>query len=179
MKRHYQGLTDAEVLRSREEHGANVLTPPERESLWKRFFEKLTGPFGHCIKGWHNGDSLIFILEVAAVLSILISLSEYNEWFGLHNPGNGVFFEPLGILMAILLATGISFVFELKADREFSILNQVNDEEPVLVIRNGNTVKVWTSRRSLVNPCAARLRRKTILMLRPPSPAIMSCGARR
>ena len=142
MKQHYQGLTDAEVLRSREEHGANVLTPPERESLWKRFFEKLTGPFGHCIKGWHNGDSLIFILEVAAVLSILISLSEYNEWFGLHNPGNGVFFEPLGILMAILLATGISFVFELKADREFSILNQVNDEEPVLVIRNGNTVKV-------------------------------------
>jgi Ca2+-transporting ATPase len=142
MKQHYQGLTDAEVLRSREEHGANVLTPPERESLWKRFFEKLTGPFGHCIKGWHNGDSLIFILEVAAVLSILISLSEYNEWFGLHNPGNGVFFEPLGILMAILLATGISFVFELKADREFSILNQVNDEEPVLVIRNGNTQKV-------------------------------------
>jgi Ca2+-transporting ATPase len=142
MKQHYQGLTDAEVLRSREEHGANVLTPPERESLWKRFFEKLTGPFGHCIKGWHNGDSLIFILEVAAVLSILISLSEYNEWFGLHNPGSGVFFEPLGILMAILLATGISFVFELKADREFSILNQVNDEEPVLVIRNGNTQKV-------------------------------------
>ncbi|MCR5242050.1 MAG: calcium-translocating P-type ATPase, PMCA-type [Prevotella sp.] len=142
MKQHYQGLTDAEVLRSREEHGANVLTPPERESLWKRFFEKLTGPFGHCIKGWHNGDSLIFILEVAAVLSILISLSEYNEWFGLHNPGNGVFFEPLGILMAILLATGISFVFELKADREFSILNQVNDEEPVLVIRNSNTQKV-------------------------------------
>ena len=142
MKRHYQGLTDAEVLRSREEHGANVLTPPERESLWKRFFEKLTGPFGHHIKGWRNGDSLIFILEIAALLSILISLSEYNEWFGLHNPGSGVFFEPLGILMAILLATGISFVFELKADREFSILNQVNDEEPVLVIRNGNTQKV-------------------------------------
>ena len=142
MKQHYQGLTDAEVLRSREEHGANVLTPPERESLWKRFFEKLTGPFGHHIKGWRNGDSLIFILEIAALLSILISLSEYNEWFGLHNPGSGVFFEPLGILMAILLATGISFVFELKADREFSILNQVNDEEPVLVIRNGNTQKV-------------------------------------
>ena len=142
MKPHYTGLTDEQVLRSRAEHGANVLTSPERESLWKRFFEKLSGPFGHYLKGWNDGDSLIFILELAAVLSILISLSEYNEWFGLHNPGSGVFFEPLGILMAILIATGISFVFELQADREFMVLNQVNDEEPVLVIRNGNATKV-------------------------------------
>ena len=142
MKPHYTGLTDEQVLRSRAEHGANVLTSPERESLWKRFFEKLSGPFGHYLKGWNDGDSLIFILEIAAVLSILISLSEYNEWFGLHNPGSGVFFEPLGILMAILIATGISFVFELQADREFMVLNQVNDEEPVLVIRNGNSTKV-------------------------------------
>ena len=142
MKPHYTGLTDEQVLRSRAEHGANVLTSPERESLWKRFFEKLSGPFGHYLKGWNDGDSLIFILEIAAVLSVLISLSEYNEWFGLHNPGSGVFFEPLGILMAILIATGISFVFELQADREFMVLNQVNDEEPVLVIRNGNATKV-------------------------------------
>ena len=142
MKAHYLGLTDEDVLRSRAEHGDNVLTSPERESLWKRFFEKLSGPFGHHLKGWNDGDSLIFILEIAALLSIFISLSEYNEWFGLHNPGSGVFFEPLGILMAILIATGISFIFELKADREFSILNQVNDEEPVLVVRNGNTVQI-------------------------------------
>jgi len=142
MKPHYTGLTDEQVLRSRAEHGANVLTSPDRESLWKRFFEKLSGPFGHYLKGWNDGDSLIFILEIAAVLSVFISLSEYNEWFGLHNPGSGVFFEPLGILMAILIATGISFVFELQADREFMVLNQVNDEEPVLVIRNGNATKV-------------------------------------
>ena len=142
MKGQYIGLSDNEVLRSRAEHGSNVLTPPKHESLWKRFFEKLTGPFGHLVKGWHDGDSLIFILEIAAVLSIGISLAEYNEWFGLHNPGGGVFFEPVGILMAILIATGISFFFELKADREFSILNQVNDEEPVMVIRNGNTTQI-------------------------------------
>ena len=142
MRQQYTGLSDNEVLRSRLEHGSNVLTPPKRESLWKRFFEKLTGPFGHHVKGWHDGDSLIFILEIAAVLSVGISLAEYNEWFGLHNPGAGVFFEPVGILMAILIATGISFFFELKADREFSILNQVNDEEPVMVIRNGNTTQI-------------------------------------
>ena len=142
MKQQYTGLTDAEVLRSRAEHGANVLTPPARESLWKRFFEKLTGPFGHYLNGWHNGDPLIFVLEIAALLSIFISVAEYNEWFGLQNPGRGVFFEPLGILMAILLATGISFIFELKADHEFTLLNQVGDEEPVLVIRNGNTIQI-------------------------------------
>ena len=142
MKQHYTGLTDAEVLRSRAEHGANILTSPKRESLWRRFFEKLSGPFGHYLKGWQDGDSLIFILEIAALLSVFISLAEYNGWFGLHNPGPSVFFEPLGILMAILLATGISFVFELKADREFSILNMVGDEEPVMVVRNGNTIQV-------------------------------------
>ncbi|MBP3768339.1 MAG: hypothetical protein J6I31_08710, partial [Prevotella sp.] len=121
MKPHYQGLSDEEVLRSRAEHGDNVLTSPEKESLWKRFFEKLSGPFGHYLKGWDDGDSLIFILEIAALLSIFISLSEYNEWFGLRNPGNEVFLEPIGILMAIFIATGISFIFELKADREFSL----------------------------------------------------------
>ncbi len=142
MKPHYQGLSDEEVLRSRAEHGDNVLTSPEKESLWKRFFEKLSGPFGHYLKGWDDGDSLIFILEIAALLSIFISLSEYNEWFGLRNPGNEVFLEPIGILMAIFIATGISFIFELKADREFSLLNQVNDEEPVLVVRNGNALKI-------------------------------------
>ena len=134
----YRGLTDEEVLRSRAEHGRNVLTPPARESLWKRFFEKLTGPFGHLIRGWQDGDSLIFILEIAALLSVGISCAEYYGWYGLENEaGWGVFFEPLGILIAILLATGVAFVFELKADREFSLLNQVDDEEPVQVIRNG------------------------------------------
>ena len=141
--KHYTGLTDAQVLESRQKYGANVLTPPEKDSLWKRFFEKLTGPFGHHIEGWEDGDELIFILEIAAVLSIFISCAEFFGWFGLSSDaGWGVFFEPLGILIAILLATGIAFIFELKADKEFSILNQVNDEEAVQVIRNGNAVQV-------------------------------------
>ena len=139
----YYGLNDAEVLRSRAEHGRNVLTPVARESLWKRFFEKLTGPFGHHIRGWQNGDSLIFILEIAALLSVGISCAEYYGWFGLENEaGWGVFFEPLGILIAILLATGVAFVFELKADREFSLLNQLDDTDAVQVIRNGKACRV-------------------------------------
>lgn len=134
----YTGLTDAQVLESRKKHGENILTPPEKDSLWKRFFEKLTGPFGHHIKGWEDGDELIFILEIAALLSILISFSEYYGWLGAPSPdGWKVFFEPVGILIAIMLATGIAFHYELKADKEFSLLNQVNDDEQVEVMRNG------------------------------------------
>lgn len=123
--KHYTGLTDAEVLESRKKHGVNILTPPEKEPLWKRFLEKF-------------GDPLIIILLIAGALSIGISFYEY---FGLHE-GFGVFFEPIGIFIAILLATGLAFIFELKADKEFALLNQVNDDEPVQVIRNGNTIEV-------------------------------------
>lgn len=124
-KRHYTGLTDAQVLESRKKNGANVLTPPEKEPLWKQFLEKF-------------GDPLIIILMIAGALSIGISCYEF---FGLGQDA-AVFFEPVGIFVAILLATGLAFYFELQADKEFTILNQVNDDEPVEVIRNGNTTQV-------------------------------------
>ncbi|MBR3455547.1 MAG: cation-translocating P-type ATPase [Bacteroidaceae bacterium] len=124
-KHHYTGLTDAQVLESRAKNGVNILTPPEKDPLWKRYLEKF-------------GDPLIIILMIAGVLSVGISCYEY---FGLHESW-AVFFEPVGIFVAILLATGLAFIFELKADKEFSILNQVNDDEPVEVIRNGNAIKI-------------------------------------
>lgn len=124
-KKHYIGLTDAEVLESRKKYGVNILTPPEKEPLWKQFLEKFTDP-------------LIIILMIAGVLSIGISFYEY---FGL-NEGFTVFFEPIGIFVAILLATGLAFYFELKADKEFAILNRVNDDEIVEVIRNGNATQI-------------------------------------
>ena len=124
-KKHYIGLTDAEVLESRKKYGVNILTPPEKEPLWKQFLEKFTDP-------------LIIILMIAGVLSIGISVYEY---FGL-NEGSTVFLEPIGIFVAILLATGLAFYFELKADKEFAILNQVNDDELVEVIRNGNATQI-------------------------------------
>ena len=124
-KHHYTGLTDAQVLESRSKHGANILTPPEKEPLWKQFLEKF-------------GDPLIIILLISGVLSIGISCYEF---WGLHE-GAETFFEPVGIFVAILLATGIAFIFELKADKQFSVLNQVNDDEMVEVIRNGNTTSI-------------------------------------
>ena len=119
------GLTDAEVARSRAQYGANVLTPPAKESLFRQFLRKFNDP-------------LIVILMIAGVLSVGISCYEY---WGLHQ-GPQVFFEPVGIFMAILLATGLAFVFELKADKEFALLNQVNDDEGVQVVRNGSAREI-------------------------------------
>jgi len=128
---HCTGLTEAEVAESRRRYGVNILTPPVKTPLWKRFMEKFSDP-------------LIIILLIAGVLSIGISFYEY---WGLDE-GAGVFFEPVGIFIAILLATGLAFIFELKADREFALLNQVNDDEPVRVIRGGNVTQV--ARRDVV-----------------------------
>lgn len=124
-KKHYIGLTDAQVLESRKKHGANILTPPKKEPLWKQFLEKFSDP-------------LIIILMIAGILSIGISCYEF---WGLHHEWT-VFFEPIGIFIAILLATGLAFYFELNANKAFSILNQVNDDEAVKVIRNGNTIEI-------------------------------------
>ena len=139
----FKGLTSEQVIKNRMLYGENVLTPPKKDSLLKRFFEKLTGPFGHLIPGWEDGDPLIFILEIAAILSVFISCAEYYGWMGLTSDnGMGVFFEPIGILVAIVLATGIAFIFELKADREFNLLNQVNDEQQVKVMRDGHPTTI-------------------------------------
>ena len=122
---HYTGLTEAQVRENRDKYGENILTPPEKTPLWKRFLEKFRDP-------------LIIILLVAGVLSIGISCYEYYSL----DQGAGVFFEPVGIFIAILLATGLAFYFEMKADREFEILNKVNDDEPVQVIRDNNTTQI-------------------------------------
>lgn len=121
----YTGLTDAEVLASRKRNGENILTPPEQDPWWKEFLEKFSDP-------------LIIILLVAGVLSIGIS---FYEFFGLGQDWK-VFFEPIGIFVAIGLATTLAFVFEQKANKAFKILNQVNDDEAVEVIRNGTTTTI-------------------------------------
>ena len=95
-KNHYKGLTDSEVRESREKHGLNILTPKTKKSLWKQFLDKFSDP-------------LIIILLIAGALSVFISIYEYaalgKSW--------ETFFEPVGIFVAILLATGIAFLFEL------------------------------------------------------------------
>ncbi len=119
-----KGLNEQEVIESREKHGNNLLTPPKKKSLWIRFLE--------CFK-----DPLIRILLVALALSIGISVYEYLRGMSIN-----VFFEPLGILIAILLATVIGFALEVNANKKFELLSQVNDAVPVKVIRQGNITQV-------------------------------------
>ena len=122
----YQGLTQEEVKRSRELHGANVLTPPEKASLWSQFLEKFDDP-------------IIRILLVAWLLSMVIA--GIHCW-GPEAKGLTVFLEPVGIFMAILLASCVGFFFELKANRAFDVLNTVNDDLLVRVIRDGHLKQV-------------------------------------
>ena len=129
MKNNYTGLTDAEAQKSRLEHGENVMTPPKKKSVWLKLLEKFTDP-------------LIIILLVAGALSLGISCYEY---FGMGEQAS-VFFEPMGIFVAVLLSTGLAFYFENRAEGEFELLNKVNDHEKVKVYRNGNLTELDKSK---------------------------------
>ncbi len=119
-----QGLSPEEVESSRERYGRNILTPPEKKSMWRLLLEKFEDP-------------IVRILLVALLLSFAVSC--YQFW-GAGEPA-GVFLEPVGILVAVLLSTGIGFLFERSANRKFDVLNQVNDEVTGKVIRRLNAAE--------------------------------------
>ena len=121
MARDYKnGLTAREVEESRRKYGDNVLTPPEKEPVWKQFLEKFQDP-------------IIRILLIALLLSVAVSL--YQLFTGAE--GMSVLFEPLGIFVAVMLATTVGFLFEQSANKKFEILNQSEDETLVTVYRDG------------------------------------------
>lgn len=111
------GLSDEQVKHSRMKHGANLLTPPKRPSLWKLYWEKFEDP-------------VVRVLLVAAGLSLIFSIVE-NEYA-----------ETVGIFFAIFLATGIGFFFEYDANKKFDLLNAVNEETLVKVMRNGKVHEI-------------------------------------
>lgn len=116
-EQHLTGLTDEQVLASRQKYGENLLTPPKRPSIWKLYLEKFQDP-------------VIRVLLVAAVFSFIISVIE-NEYA-----------ETIGIFFAIFLATGIGFYFEYDAGKKFDLLNAVGEETPVTVIRGGKVREI-------------------------------------
>lgn len=122
---HLNGLNQAQVEESRAKHGVNILTPPPKPSLWVKFFENFKDP-------------MIRILLVALALSMGIAIYEFVT----TDHGAQVFFEPTGIFVAIMLATGIGFALEVNANKKFEILNQVNDDVAVKVIRDGIITQV-------------------------------------
>ena len=128
----HKGLTSQEVEDSRRKHGSNILTPPKKTSLWVQFMEKFEDP-------------IIRILLFAWVLAMIISA--IHCW-GPDQKGLEAFIEPVGIFFAIMLASTIGFFFEAKAAKAFEVLNQVNDDIPVTVIRNGHVTE--TTRADIV-----------------------------
>lgn len=116
---YHLGLSDAEVIKSREQYGVNLLTPPKRPSLWKLYLEKFEDP-------------VVRILLVAAFFSLIVSIVEAENEYA----------ETIGIIAAILLATGIGFFFEYDANKKFDLLNAVNEETLVKVIRNGHVQEI-------------------------------------
>lgn len=121
MARDYKrGLSQEEVEESRRKHGDNVLTPPEKEPVWKQFLEKFEDP-------------IIRILLIALLLSI--GVSSYQLITGAE--GWSVMLEPLGIFVAVMLATCVGFFFEQSANKKFDLLNQSEDEQQVTVYRDG------------------------------------------
>ena len=124
-KIHDKGLTQEQVIASRREHGDNVLTPPRRDPLWRQFLKKFDDP-------------LIKILLVALALSLGLSAYEY---FGL-GMGVSTLFEPIGIFVAIVLATLVGFLVEVNANKKFRLLNQTDDHVNVKVMRDGHITQV-------------------------------------
>jgi len=114
---HLIGLSEQEVLTSRQAHGNNLLTPPKRPSMWKLYLEKFQDP-------------VIRVLLVAAFFSLIISIIESE------------YAETIGIFFAIFLATGIGFYFEYDANKKFDLLNAVGEETPVTVIRDGKVREI-------------------------------------
>ena len=117
MQEKQQGLTAAEVLQSRLEHGENVLTPPKQQSKWRLYLEKYEDP-------------MVRILLVAALVSLALSFVKQD------------FVETLGIIAAIILATTVGFYFECDAARRFSILTQMGEEQSVKVMRDGRLQEI-------------------------------------
>jgi len=183
-KHHYSGLTNAEVLESRKKHGENILTPPEKESLWSQFLDMFGDPIIKILLGALYLSILVAFFEMLGLNGIIIPVAiliacfslrffkiktiedgkksyKRYDWFviilfacilsiiaipiliGIYgNIHFGVIFEPLGILIAVLLATVIGFLFNVSANKKFDVLNKVNDDTLIKVIRNENVCQI-------------------------------------
>ena len=183
-RHHYSGLTNSEVLESRKKHGENILTPPEKESLWSQFLEMFGDPIIKILLGALYLSILVAFFEMIGVngfiIPVIILLACFSlrffkiktiedgktaykryDWFVIvlfacilsiivipfllviyNDIHFGVILEPLGILIAVLLATVVGFLFNVSANKKFDVLNKVNDDTLVKVIRNENVCQI-------------------------------------
>ena len=117
-----KGLTDLEVKSSREQYGSNTLTELPRDPLFKKFLGSLSDP-------------MIIILLCALVIQLVLFFMGRAEWF-----------EPVGILIAVLIASGVSSITEYQQENKASALKAAQEAgEMAKVIRNGSIHEVHVS----------------------------------
>lgn len=121
----FKGLTSAEVEESRAKNGSNKLSETKGESFW----DKLKGNFE---------DPMIKILIVALLINVAIYIlgvtgviSTDVEWY-----------EPLGIALAVILATFVSTISEYNNENAFQKLQDEASRILCKVYRDGSIVEI-------------------------------------
>ena len=117
-----QGLNKQQVEESRQKHGANTLTQIPPEPLWKKILEGFKDP-------------MIMILLVALVIQVVLCFMGEAHWY-----------EPVGILIAIMIANGVSAISENQQEGKASALKAEEEAKEVAkVLRDGKLMEIHVS----------------------------------
>jgi P-type Ca2+ transporter type 2C len=118
----HMGLNKQQVEESRKLHGANTLTEIPPEPLWKKI-----------LKGFK--DPMIMILLVALVIQVVLVIMHKSEWY-----------EPVGILVAIMIANCVSSISESQQEGKASALKaEEQAKEMAKVVRDGKLTEIHIS----------------------------------
>ena len=116
----YNGLSDKEVIEKRKKYGDNGLSRKKQDTFFKMFVETL-------------GDPIIKILLIALSIKIIFLFKDFD------------FYETIGIVLAIIIASFISTISEYGSEKAFERLQEESSKIRVRVIRNSKVVLVDVS----------------------------------
>ena len=113
----WSGLNQEEVKTSREQYGSNILVAHQQETFLKAFLRSL-------------GDPIIRILLIALGIKTVFLIHDF-DWF-----------ETVGIVVAIFLASFISTISEYGSEKAFEKLQAESSKIKVKVIREGRMIEI-------------------------------------
>lgn len=113
MHREFKGLSEAEVVKSQEKYGKNIIIEKPPATLWERIKDGFSDP-------------MIKLLCAIVIIMLVLFAFGQAEWY-----------EPVGTAIAILLVTIISAKTGMASDDEYRKLKNQTKAEPVKVKRNG------------------------------------------
>ncbi|HET6574760.1 MAG TPA: calcium-translocating P-type ATPase, PMCA-type [Fimbriiglobus sp.] len=158
-----RGLSRDELAASRDRFGANRLTPLPREPVWKKFLEKFDEPIIKILLAATLLKITVDVFEASplagavgltvVVVGVAVAyLLRLGGWVPsvLFAFAGGLFalsvalghpsVEGLAVMIAVALATGVSFASEYRSDREFEKLNAAKDAVRVKLVRGGDVL---------------------------------------